>query len=396
MPVEKIRVLNKDFHDLHLEISSYVEDVQEWDDFSGTSIYTKSHYLHLLEKHGPEAYGYYYVLIKDGELPIGSMYCQSKVIDLSQDYRIHSHSNNWVDKLRISLLKKSFKFFKHRMLICGNVLLTGEYGFSTLSPKYPKQLTSEVLEQVKTHIEQKEKVKIRSIFLKDYYEDKALSISSFEADDYTKFQVQPDMILSIDPEWKTYEDYLAAVKSKYRVKFKKVKKKGSALEFREFDATMALHFNDKMYTLYKATADRATFSMFLLDKNYFGQLKTTLKEDIILTGVFLNEELVAFYTYVKNGSFGDAHFLGYNVNLNIKYQIYFNLLLKLVELAIQHKAQYLNLSRTALEIKSSVGAKAYNMSVFLKHSRPWINKWLPTILSKTVPKNDWVARDPFK
>lgn len=396
MRIEKLRVPDSEFQDLSLEVSTKVIDQTEWNNFSGHSIYTKNHFLDLLERQGPQEYSYYYIIIKDGLETIGSMYCQSKVIDLSRDYRIHSHSEKWLEKLKVSILKNAFKFVKHRMLICGNVILTGEYGFCNLPDKYPVSLIAKILSALKQLIEKEENSKIRSIFLKDYYEDQLFSTATFESEDYTKFQVQPDMILTLDPAWQNYQDYLAVVKSKYRVKFKKVKKKGKDLVFKELDIDLVSRYNDEMYALYKATADRATFSMFLLDRNYFGQLKQTLKDDIILTGVFLDDTLVAFYTYVKNGEFGDAHFLGYDVKLNSKYQIYFNLLLKLVELAIINKAKYLNLSRTALEIKSSVGAKAYNMSVYLKHSRPWINKLLPKILARTVPKEQWIAREPFK
>jgi len=70
-------------------------------------------------------------------------------------------------------------------------------------------------------------------------------------------------------------------------------------------------------------------------------------------------------------------------------------LLRLIKEAINQKVEYLNLSRTALEIKSSVGAIPYDMHVYIKHTNPMINKLIPFILSKTVPKNNWIPRSPF-
>ena len=58
--------------------------------------------------------------------------------------------------------------------------------------------------------------------------------------------------------------------------------------------------------------------------------------------------------------------------------------------------KYLNLSRTALEIKSSVGAEPHDMYVYLKHQNKFVNKLLPSILNRVVPKNSWEQRSPFK
>ena len=92
----------------------------------------------------------------------------------------------------------------------------------------------------------------------------------------------------------------------------------------------------------------------------------------------------------------DAHFLGYNVQLNSNYQLYFNILLVLVEQAIESRSQFLNLSRTALEIKSSVGAIPYDLTIHLKYHNSTINQWVPFILKKFVPEDDWLPRSPFK
>lgn len=173
-------------------------------------------------------------------------------------------------------------------------------------------------------------------------------------------------------------------------------KKAKALEFRELSLEEVELYNDEMYALYKATADRALFSLFTLDPKYFLDLKRTLQDKLILTAVFLENKVVGFYTFVDNGKIADAHFLGYDVNLNSKHQLYFNILLRLLNTGIEKGVSFLNLSRTALEIKSSVGAEPLEMSIFLRSENKIINRFLPAILDKTVPKNEWQPRSPFK
>lgn len=369
----------------------------EWNtSFKGVH-YSHSNYLSLLERSGPIGYNYYYVIVKQDGQAMALYYFQRKEVHLSKDFRIHTHDPGFLSKLRVSLMKNFFKLVKHQILICGNVLLTGEYGQSKLDQEgMVHGLTDSVIAEVKSYIQKQENKKIQSILFKDFYKDEGWSKDKFDATGFTEVTVQPDMIIPFKKEWLSFEDYMAAVKSKYRVKFKKVLKKAKALEFRELNLEETERYNDTMYALYKETADRALFSLFLLHPKYFLDLKKTFEDNIILTGVFLDEKLVGFYTFIDNGEMADAHFLGYDVKLNSKHQLYFNILLRLLTTGIERRVSYLNLSRTALEIKSSVGAEPHDMAIYLRSENKLINKFLPKILDKTVPKNNWVQRSPFK
>jgi len=202
--------------------------------------------------------------------------------------------------------------------------------------------------------------------------------------------------MALDPQWKQFDDFLKAVKSKYRVKYKKVMKQAESLDYREMDLEMLEQYNDEMYALYEATAKRATFSLFYLHPKYFLGLKECFADKIRITGIFRDGEILGFYTYVINGEYGDAHFIGYDVERNFDYQIYFNILLGLIKKAIDTKVKFLNLSRTALEIKSSVGAEPHDMFIYLRHENGFINRIMPMILERLVPKPDWIQRSPFK
>ncbi len=376
-------------------ITDSISDIEEqWNHVIRSSIYSHSSYLDLLESHGPLEFKYYYALVYRGEDVVAAFYFQHKTIHLAEDYRIHTHSKNFLAKLRVAFLKNLFKFVNHEFLVCGNVLLTGEYGYS-YKQKPSHAFSDLLLNEIIVYIKEKTKKKIKTILAKDFYTDEGFKNIDILGSDYTELVVQPDMIFHVEDRWNTYEDYLAEVKSKYRVKFKKVKKKAKDLDLLVMTQEDADKYNDAMYALYKATADRALFSLFTLSQNYFSELKRTLGDDLVLMGVFKEEKLLGFFTFVKNGENADAHFLGYDVSENSKYQLYFNILLRLIKEAIDQKAKLLNLSRTALEIKSSVGAVPYEMKTYIKHTNPYINKLIPFILSKTVPDNEWVPRSPF-
>jgi len=92
----------------------------------------------------------------------------------------------------------------------------------------------------------------------------------------------------------------------------------------------------------------------------------------------------------------DSHFIGFNKSLNGKYQIYLNILLDLVKDAIEEEAISLYYFRTALEIKSSVGAEPYDMSCYFRHTNPMINRLVRYPFKSFVPTQNWKQRHPFK
>ncbi|MBT8232940.1 MAG: GNAT family N-acetyltransferase [Saprospiraceae bacterium] len=381
-----------------LKIASGIGGIKdEWSQLSNKTIFAGVEYLELLEEYGPIGYKYYYAILLKNEIPQTAFYFQKKRVELSKDFRVHTHSNSFFDKMKVAFLKRFFKFVNHEILICGNVLLTGEFAYGPTHLFEPNsQIFDTIFKSTVDFIQQIDKVKVQSILCKDYYKEGPHKILSFKASGFYEFEVQPTMIVNVNPEWKSLDDYLGAVKSKYRVKFKKVIKKSGGLEFKRMSINDAEKYNDAMYALYKRTADRATFSLFTLNEKYFYKLKETLKENLQLLGVFKEDQILGFFTFVKDNDHGDAHFLGYNVNENSKYQLYFNMLLRLVEESISQGSSSLNLSRTALEIKSSVGAEPHAMYVYLKHLNPIINKLLPFILDRVVPENNWEQRRPFK
>ena len=52
--------------------------------------------------------------------------------------------------------------------------------------------------------------------------------------------------------------------------------------------------------------------------------------------------------------------------------------------------------RTALEIKSSVGATPVQMSGFIFHTNKLINRFMDPIFKKLEPTLQWQQRHPFK
>ena len=88
--------------------------------------------------------------------------------------------------------------------------------------------------------------------------------------------------------------------------------------------------------------------------------------------------------------------MGYNQELQHQFQMYLNMLFDMSSYGIQHQFKEVVFARTAMEIKSSIGAKPHNMHIYLKHTNNFIaNTVLKLIVKYANPVIDWDERHPF-
>ena len=115
-----------------------------------------------------------------------------------------------------------------------------------------------------------------------------------------------------------------------------------------------------------------------------------------VTGYFEDGELTGFYTTVQNGTELEAHFLGMDLEKNRSQQLYLNMLFDIIREGIAMGAPKIVFARTAMEIKSSVGAKAIEMSSFIRHRNGFSNRFISQLMGFLSPSESWQPRHPFK
>lgn len=391
-------------NELSLPISGFTASIyesigdvsNEWNSMAGNNIFMRSGFLSALEETPPSGTSYKYVLVKKEDRLVGIVYFQVKKINLYKSLRLDVAKPeglwNKIAHFAKSMLARPLKA---NLLVLGNMTLTGSNGFVFAEEieeeegfKLAKYATEEVLCYLK-----KQKTRVAAILIKDYYEDRKFSGTDLG---YTEFKVQPNMILDVDQEWSNFDDYLSSMKSKYRVRVRRARKKAVGLEKRVMTLE-DIHANSaRISELYRNVANQAGFNLFILPQNYFYSLQKHLKDRMKLVGYFKGDELVGYYTHIQSHGDLDAHFLGYEPNCNRENQLYLNMLYDLVNDAIQLNSKQLIMSRTALEIKSSVGAVAHPMVLYIKANNSILNLGVARAMNYFKPKNSWVARSPFK
>ena len=280
-----------------------------------------------------------------------------------------------------------------RVLFCGNIFLSGEYG-TFLKDGEPKIETFKAIAEAVKQLSKATK-KLNAIFIKDF-ENQSLHITDhLKSYDYASMQVEPNMMITLKPEWESFDDYKNALKSKYRIKANKSDSKSSILEAKLFTEEHIRINKKELQDLYQNTIDSADFNAQILNLDTYINLKRAYPEKFIIKGYFLHGKLVGFLSAMQNESNLDAHFIGIDYSNNKKYAIYPRILNDYVRLGIETKSRQINLGRTASEIKSTLGAKPETLTCYCKHKRHIPNQILKPFINNVQIKS-FKQHMPFK
>ena len=291
-----------------------------------------------------------------------------------------------------------FKNFSSHVLFIGNNMLTGQNAFSFL-PIIDKKLAIETLKKASEElisIFKNKKIKIHLVTFKDFDSDEIQDIEKVNFTDYFKFSIQPNMLFEINENWKSEENYIESLSKKYRDQYKRARKKSAEIVKRKMPLDEIIKYEETIYDLYFHVAKNAPFNTFFLAKNHFRIFKELLKDKFLFYGYFIEEKLVGFNTLIKNGDAMDTYFLGYDDKIQRDKMLYLNMLYDMIAYSINKGFKKIVFARTALEIKSSVGAKPIKMFGIIKHQNKSINKYMDKIFPYLEPEVKWQERNPFK
>jgi hypothetical protein len=267
-----------------------------------------------------------------------------------------------------------------RVLFCGNVFLSGEYG-TFLKDGEDKIETFNAIAKAVKKLTKKTK-KLHAVFVKDFENESLYITDNLESFDYAAMHVEPNLIILLKPEWHSFDDYKNALKSKYRVKANKADSKSETLEAKFFTEDDIKKHKNQLQELYQNTIDNADFNAQILNLDTYVHLKKAFKEKFVVKGYFLDDQLVGFLSAMQNERHLDAHFIGIDYAKNKKFAIYPRILNDYVRLGINTKSDQINLGRTASEIKSTLGAEPKALTCYCKHKR-----YIPNQILKPFIKN---------
>jgi len=383
--------------DLPLEFKLTYEPEPEIYQASSFGIYGSFEYLQALSKSAGELGSFIYPKVYiNGKMIAAGCFQElhlnrEKLNDLG---RIFAADSSWALRLEGAvkgLLGAKSKSMK--VLIAGNCQVSGPYGLF-FNREVNEENQQFIWQQLIQYIEN-DLYPYSIVLVKDLGNRSAEMDASWRRDSFTATQVLPVMQMAIDPNWKSFEDYLAAMGSKYRIRAKAARKKGKELEVQRWNTEQIHEKIESIMDLYDQVYQRARFRLQRVSKDYFVELSRLDPGKFIFNAWLEAGVLVGFSTMILDYDRADAHLIGLNYETNKSHSLYLNMLYQYVEDSISAQVKVLDLGRTAMEIKSTVGAIPVDLSVYLKLKNPLLNG-LACMLAGSSSSEAWVQRHPFK
>jgi len=216
---------------------------------------------------------------------------------------------------------------------------------------------------------------------------------SSEKNEFSKIEVEEEMVLEIRDTWNVIDDYISDLRKKYRNKIKKIINLSSNLEVKPLSSDDLVFYADNIQGLFEQVINESRFNGPLFNTNSFSLLA---KKDIFkVYGYFINNNLIAFSSEFYQDDVLYSYYTGFDKSLNKTIPVYGRILVETISNATNLKMSKVVFGRTANEFKSNFGAIPIRSHVYIKVR----NKYLSIILKpifKRLRVKKWIRRNPFK
>lgn len=371
-------------------IFNNIQDIDEkkWNDLVPASRFFLSYdYLSTLEKSNLEMEFRYLVLVDNEMRYLGICYFQIVAFRGEMLYKYVSNAK----KLIKLVLEKSLSLIDSKIIALGNLIFTCESGvyFCDEINEMDKRV---YVQEMISKLEEPYSCKTVGILISE--ELNSENYPFYKKSGFEIFEVENKMIYKAAP-YENFESYQNALTSKYRIRKNKIYKLNEHTEVIAIDKSNFGLFENEIQKLFNNVLDRSKFKLMNLNSNYFKKFLEQEPNVFKLEGYLIQNQLVGFISYFEFEQDIEVHYLGLDYQKNEQYKLYNFILYKMIEKGYEHQKKMVCLSRTAQEIKSTLGAKPVKVYNYLKVNNSVVNKLVPMFLEKLKPEV-WQERNPFK
>jgi len=367
-------------------------------DVVSANVFLSLPYLNALELGGPADAEFRYAVLKSGKKVLGFYYFQLLPFRLSaMDEMIkdkpYRRLLQTVKSLLDAYLFRTSSMRKSVLLVSGNMCVSGDHGFSgdnrsAMADALPG-LIQELLRSIgATH-------RVIAQVVKDAPESDDPIGAILKSRRFFRLDMDPVMKLRFPQGVSDMEGYKTALSSKYRVRMNQTKKRIEDCQWRDLSLSEMKRYRQDMQHLYSAVQDKAPLKIVQVDMDYLMALKKNLGDGMRCSALFLGDRMLAFTTGMQNGEEYEAHHIGLDYEENRTRSLYLNILFRYIEMAFDSGAESVCFGRTALEMKTTVGAVPVYYNAYMKLSNGFLNGFVRCLLPDPAPHN-WIPRSPFR
>lgn len=352
------------------------------------SFFHSAEYQRALEKFKPANMELRYAIINDGDTSLATVCIQISRIDLTQ-------VGNASRRKRLNAFSRRVG---QRILVCGNLLIYGLHGVC-IAEDADHQRVWNAVSEVLYRVRRAEKLAGSAdlIVIKDMNEGNKRGSVMLKKLSYGVIDTEPNMVLALQPSWKTHEDYLGSLTSKFRsdIKNRVIKKfDESGCSIEKLDDVQA--HGARLHELYLQVHGNATLRPFTLASTYWQELAQVAGNRMVIHAAKKDGVIVGFIVSLNDGDTAFAYHIGFDRSLvEAGIPIYLRLLHASLAQAIEFGCRRVSFGRTALEPKARMGCKPEKTFIWARHRHPMFNQLVQPFL-KLIEHNEAPDVSPFK
>jgi len=370
---------------------------EQWDELTrASSVFLSRRYLSLLHQHAPPGVRLHTALVYRDGRPVAAVAAQS--IHVREDNLTKSDRTA---RKRERTLRRAIAGIDQRVLVCGNLLSWGNHGVAFAQDVEPRLVWPGVTEAL-YRLRKADRIfgQTDLILLKDLPAEDDVAAQAMHPYSYRPFATEPDMVLTLDPGWSTFDDYLASLRKDYRKAIRNTHKQidEAGLAVQRLSAAEMQSESATLHRLYLDVLEKQRVRLVTLSPSYLPAMAEAFGDVFVTSGVRnADGRLVGFVSTLRDGEGAVGYYIGFDRQLAATgVPLYLRLLQAVVEDAIALRANRISFGRTALEPKARLGAEPHGLRCFVRHRIEPLNVVVRALI-ETMPEPDLPPeRNPFR
>lgn len=373
---------------MNVKIHKSISEINEgrWDAIVPKDrIFCSYKYIEALENSGMNKGACYYIAVYDGD----DIVAHTCAYSLSTELDVFARG---ALKRIINAIRRKWKnFFILKSLECGPPIALG----NTLSFKDGLDRAGALRLIFQETEKLAKELRINFILFRDFYDEEANFYSFLEGSGYAKIHNLPKAELKV--RWKSFNDYLNAMRSNYRCKIIRNMEKCSKANISVQPLKDISSSARDLKRLYDNVSRQAKeIKREQLSETFFRDIDRYFGEKAVMLAAKKDDKLIGFMlTFINDKEFIPG-LLGLDYDYNREYYIYFNLFYKTIELSIERGADKIDMGITTLEPKKDMGSEVVTLNMYMKHFNPILNRIIPTLFDMITPPDTTGPRNVFK
>lgn len=196
-------------------------------------------------------------------------------------------------------------------------------------------------------------------------------------------------------QWDEFEDYRKSLNKKYRQALGYALKKRDELIITTYN-NWEKHYDNECQSLYETINAEADFQIEKLSIDFFKETSICFGNNSTLIRAEVDYKTVGCLTFIETPDTIIALFVGFDKMLNRDYHIYFNLVYKLLEIAMEKKKKNIKFGQTADFFKQKLGCTPQDLWFYFWSPSVIINQLAKIFMPKLLPQAEKLNLNVFK